>query len=126
MQYLRCQMQTGADRTHRACVEQFGFVYDSMLECAESEWAYNMQLSYEQITTPQLIKTNWVPTILYNGQTTKDSHTGKSPVLRNVLCEFKFIYNLTPGCRGANTIDARTASMLGAKSAREAQKFRDF
>lgn len=127
MQYLVCQMKKGADRSHRACVESFGFVYDSMLECAESEWAYMQQLNFEQLTTPALVKTNWVPTVLYDGKVTKDSHTGKSPMLKNVLCEFKFIYNMTPSCRGSNTNDnVRTNNMLRAKSSREAKKFRNF
>lgn len=80
-------MKSGADRTHRTCVEAFGFEFNSILECAENSYTYMQQMDFERLTTPMLKETNWVPTILYNRRLTKDSHTGQSPNLKNNLCE---------------------------------------
>lgn len=80
-------MRSGADRTHRQCVESFGFSYNDILACAENEETYGQQMRFEQLTTPALTVTGWVPSVLYNGRLTANSHTGRSPNLRNTLCE---------------------------------------
>jgi hypothetical protein len=95
--YVGCQMTSGSDRTHQACVEAFGVSYEEILQCVESDFATNQQLGYEQITTPVLTETNWVPTIVYNGKITEFSHTGNAPALKEVLCSL--IHNTNPVCR---------------------------
>lgn len=49
--YVSCQMVTGADRTHQACVEAFGVSWNEILQCVESEFATSQQLEYERITS---------------------------------------------------------------------------
>lgn len=89
-------MVTGADRTHQACVEAFGVSWPEILQCVESEFATKQQLEYEQITAPVLQVTNWVPTIIYNGQLTSDSHTRDGRPFQVVICEM--IQNKHPSC----------------------------
>lgn len=90
-------MTAGADRTHQTCVEAFGVSWDEILQCVASDFATRQQLEYEQITTPVLAQTNWVPTIAYNGKITELSHTGNAPPLKEVLCGL--IYNTNPACK---------------------------
>lgn len=98
LEYVACQMAPAADRTHQACVQSFGGVsWDEILQCAESEFATNQQLQYEQITAPVLTQTNWVPTIAYDGRVTEFSHTGRAPPLKEILCDL--IYNTNPACK---------------------------
>lgn len=94
--YVSCQMQTGADRTHQACVEAFGVNWNEILQCVESSFAVKQQLGFERITNPVLQSTNWVPTVIYNGQLTDYSHTGNSPPLKDIICSL--ISNNNPSC----------------------------
>ncbi|CRK98817.1 CLUMA_CG012046, isoform A [Clunio marinus] len=95
--YLSCQMVIGADRTHQTCVEQFGFDWNEIVQCTQSEFATRQQLGYEQITTPVLQQTNWVPTIAYNGRIDENSIGGRAPPLKELLCDL--IYNTNPACK---------------------------
>lgn len=90
-------MAAGSDRTHRVCVEQFGFNFDEIAECAQSDFAVRQQLQFERLTTPVLQTTNWVPTVLYDGKITDYSHTGRSPALKDVLCEL--LHDTNPACK---------------------------
>lgn len=86
MAYVGCQMQFGADRSHRTCVEGFGVAWSEIMQCVESGFATQRQLDFERHSSPVLKVTKWVPTIVYNGQLTENSHTGKAAPLKNVLC----------------------------------------
>lgn len=82
-------MQFNSDRDHRSCVEAFGVPYSEILQCVNSQQAINQQLEYEKITIPVLQNTNWVPSVLYNGQLTQYSSAGRSgvPQLIEILCQ---------------------------------------
>ncbi|KAL7035430.1 hypothetical protein ACKWTF_008363 [Chironomus riparius] len=95
--YVTCQMQVGADRTHKACVEAFGVSWDEILQCVQSDFATKQQLGFERISGPVLQNTRWVPTIAYNGQITEYSHSGNSPPLKDVLCYY--CSNSNPACQ---------------------------
>lgn len=97
VQYVSCQMQFNADRSHRACVEAFGVSWDEILQCVQSDFATNQQLGFEQITAPVLAQTKWVPTIAYNGKINELSHSGRAPPLKKIICDF--IYNTNPACK---------------------------
>lgn len=90
-------MRSTADRTHQACVEAFGVPWAEILQCVESEFATKQQLDFEQATSPVLQQTNWVPTIIYDGKITTDSHTGNGRALHEVICEM--INNNNPACK---------------------------
>lgn len=92
-------MATGADRSHKTCVEAFGVSWDEILQCVESEFATRQQLDFEKHTTPVITQTNWVPTIVYDGKINELSHTGNAPPLKDVLCGL--IYNTNPACKEA-------------------------
>jgi len=94
--YISCQMVTGADRTHRECVEAFGMSWEEIAQCAASDFATNQQLEYERISTPVIQHFNWVPTVVYNGQITDISHTGRAAPLKEIICDF--IHNTNPAC----------------------------
>jgi hypothetical protein len=94
--YVACQMQFGADRDHRGCVEDFGVSYDEILQCVGGEFATKRQLAFERITLPVLQYTNWVPSVVYNNQFSEYSHTGNSPPLKDVICSL--ISNSNPSC----------------------------
>jgi hypothetical protein len=94
-------MKKGSDRNHRFCVENFGFNYDEIKACAQSDFAVQQQLEFEKFTSSVLFETNWVPTVLYNGKITKYSHTGTSPALSDVFCEFFFAM---PVCKSNNLL----------------------
>lgn len=109
-------MQSGADRTHKACVDLFGVDWNEILTCVQSDFATNQQLGYEQVTceyfyflskafsyyfvlhfaAPVIAATNWVPTIAYNREITELSHSGNAPPLKEILCDK--IYNTNPAC----------------------------
>lgn len=109
-------MRADADRSHRACVEAFGVSWDEIEQCTGSDFATNQQLDYEKITgelslsanlkcfikshlsilAPVIAQFNWVPTIVYNGQISEISHTGRAPPLKEILCDF--IHNTNPAC----------------------------
>lgn len=86
MNYVACQMKIGSDVTHRECVEALGWSYDEIVECAESDFALRQQLGYEIITNQHLIVTNWVPTVIYNGELDDMSITRDAPPLKTILC----------------------------------------
>lgn len=49
-------------------MEAAGLDWEKTLECVNSEWATETMLNYEKLTNPVIQeRTNWVPTILYNG-----------------------------------------------------------
>jgi hypothetical protein len=91
-------MQIGADRDHRSCVEAFGVSYNDILQCVASQQATEQQLAYEVITMPVLQNTNWVPSVLYNGQLTEYTSAGRQgvPQLITILCEL--CQNSNPVC----------------------------
>lgn len=81
-------MQIGGDRTHQTCVENFGFSWEDILKCVESDFATKQQLAFERVTSPILSITSWVPSVIYNGEMSDYTHTGRSPkLLKEVLCE---------------------------------------
>lgn len=92
-------MTFGSDASHQPCVEQFGVPWAEILACTDSDFATNQQLTYEKHTKPVVDNTNWVPTIVYNGEITDFSNTGKAPALKEVLCSL--IYNTNPACKTA-------------------------
>lgn len=90
--YVTCQMQFTADginADHQRCVEAFGVNYNDILQCAASQQATEQQLGYEKITLPVLQNTNWVPSVLYNGQITEYTSAGRAgvPLLLDILCQ---------------------------------------
>lgn len=95
--YVGCQMRLDSDRTYQTCVEEFGFSWNEILQCAQSESATSQQLDYEQISVPVMEVYNWVPTVAYNGKVTELSHTGRAPPLKEILCDL--IYNTNPACK---------------------------
>lgn len=86
--YVACQMQFGADRSHRACVEAFGVAWEEILQCVNDDFATKQQLAFERVSGPVLQVTRWVPTVAYNEQITVYSHTGNSPPLKDILCSY--------------------------------------
>lgn len=86
--YVACQMQFGADRAHRKCVEAFGVSYDEIAQCARSEYGANLLQGFEGVTGQVLQHTNWVPSIIYNQQISELSHTGNAPPLKDIICSF--------------------------------------
>lgn len=85
--YAACQMKIGADRTHKTCVEAFGVSWQDILQCVGSDFATRQQLEFERVSGPVLAATRWVPSVIYNGQISQYTHTGRSPPLKNILCE---------------------------------------
>lgn len=111
-------MRGTADTTHRECVEEFDLSYDDMLECAESAATDAQMLRFEQLTTPVMRITDFVPTILYNGRLTSNSHPVLSPNLRANICGP--IRNANPAC---NVTQAETAKMPRSLHPRNLRKF---
>jgi hypothetical protein len=95
--YAGCQMQFDADRTHRTCVEAFGVSWNEILNCAGSDFANNQQLEFERITKPVLSQTNWVPSVIFNGQLNEYTrYSSSTPPLKDIICAF--ISNSNPAC----------------------------
>lgn len=99
--YVACQMQfvdgkINADHQH--CVEAFGVNYNEILQCVQSQQATQQQINYEAITKPVLEYTNWVPSVLYNGQITEYTSAGRTgvPQLIDILCQL--CSNNNPAC----------------------------
>lgn len=88
-------MSPGTDLTHRACVEEFGFSWDEIVTCSNSDFAVQTLLEWERISAPVMAITDWVPTVAYNGEVNELSAIG-APPLRDILCTF--VAGSTPAC----------------------------
>lgn len=50
MAYVACQMRIGADPTHQECVEEAGYFWFYIYECAQGDFAVRQMLTFEQMT----------------------------------------------------------------------------
>lgn len=50
MEYVACQMRSGSDPTHQACVEETGMLFYHVEECAAGDFAIKQMLTFEQMT----------------------------------------------------------------------------
>lgn len=71
-------------RDPKICVKQFGFSWNEILDCVNSDAATQQQLHFEELTMPVLSIRYGVPTITLNGKI-PDYASGKS--LLEFLCE---------------------------------------
>ncbi|CAO1408492.1 unnamed protein product [Diamesa tonsa] len=96
--YVACQMRPGAPRDHQQCVVEAGFAWEEIYECTQSDFATQQQQHFEQVSSPIIATTNWVPSIIYNDQFKAElANTSKSPPFKTIICDT--IYNTNPACK---------------------------